>query len=60
MRSTFRVKGDTLDIFPAHYEDRGWRVSFFGDEIEKISEFDVLTGKKTADLEEITIYPANH
>lgn len=46
VRSTFRVKGDTLDIFPAHYEDRGWRVSFFGDEIEKISEFDVLTGKK--------------
>ena len=60
VRSTFRVKGDTLDIFPAHYEDRGWRVSFFGDEIEKISEFDVLTGKKTADLEEITVYPANH
>ena len=60
VRSTFRVKGDTLDIFPAHYEDRGWRISFFGDEIEKISEFDVLTGKKTADLEEITVYPANH
>ena len=60
VRSTFRVKGDTLDIFPAHYEDRGWRVSFFGDEIEKITEFDVLTGKKTADLEEITVYPANH
>ena len=60
VRSTFRVKGDTLDIFPAHYEDRGWRVSFFGDEIEKISEFDVLTGKKTAELEEITVYPANH
>lgn len=60
VRSTFRVKGDTLDIFPAHYEDRGWRISFFGDEIEKISEFDVLTGKKTADLEAITIYPANH
>lgn len=60
VRSTFRVKGDTLDIFPAHYEDRGWRVSFFGDEVEKITEFDVLTGKKTADLEEITVYPANH
>ena len=60
VRSTFRVKGDTLDIFPAHYEDRGWRVSFFVDEIKKISEFDVLTGKKTADLEETTIYPANH
>ncbi|MBR1373361.1 excinuclease ABC subunit UvrB, partial [bacterium] len=60
VRSTFRVKGDTLDIFPAHYEDRGWRVSFFGDEIENISEFDVLTGKKTAELEAITVYPANH
>jgi excinuclease ABC subunit B len=60
VRSTFRVKGDTLDIFPAHYEDRGWRISFFGDEVEKITEFDVLTGKKTADLEAVTVYPANH
>lgn len=60
VRSTFRVQGDTLDIFPAHYEDRAWRVSFFGDEIEEIYEFDVLTGKKTRQLDEITIYPANH
>ena len=60
VRSTFRVKGDVLDIFPAHYEDRGWRISFFGDEVEKIVEFDVLTGKKTADLDAITVYPANH
>jgi excinuclease ABC subunit B len=60
VRSTFRVRGDTLDIFPAHYEDRGWRVSFFGDEIEKIDEFDALTGKKTAALSKITVYPANH
>ena len=60
VRSTFRVNGDTLDIFPAHYEDRAWRVSFFGDEIEDIYEFDVLTGKKTRQLEEITVYPANH
>ena len=60
VRSTFRVNGDTLDIFPAHYEDRAWRVCFFGDEIESISEFDPLSGKKTADLNEITIYPANH
>ncbi|MDD4556303.1 MAG: excinuclease ABC subunit UvrB [Alphaproteobacteria bacterium] len=60
VRSSFRVRGDVLDIFPAHYEDRGWRVSFFGDEIESISEFDSLTGKKTDDLKEITIYPANH
>ncbi len=60
VRSTFRVRGDILDIFPAHYEDRGWRISFFGDEIEKIDEFDSLTGKKTASLKQITIYPANH
>jgi len=60
VRSTFRVQGDILDIFPAHYEDRGWRISFFGDEIESIHEFDSLTGKKTASLKEITIYPANH
>lgn len=60
VRSTFRVQGDTLDIFPAHYEDRAWRVSFLGDEIEEIYEFDVLTGKKTRQLDEITVYPANH
>ncbi len=60
VRSTFRVQGDTVDIFPAHYEDRGWRLSFLGDEIEKICEFDSLTGKRTADLKNITIYPANH
>ena len=60
VRSTFRVRGDVLDIFPAHYEDRGWRISFFGDEIEKIDEFDSLTGKKTASLQDIIIYPANH
>ncbi len=60
VRSTFRVQGDTLDIFPAHYEDRAWRISFFGDEIESIHEFDSLTGKKTVDLKEIVVYPANH
>ena len=59
-RSTFRLNGDTLEIFPAHYEDRAWRVTFFGDEVESIDEFDPLTGKKTADLTEITVYPANH
>ena len=59
-RSTFRLNGDTLEIFPAHYEDRAWRVTFFGDEVEAIFEFDPLTGKKTADLTEITVYPANH
>ena len=60
VRSTFRVRGDILDIFPAHYEDRGWRISFFGDEIEKIDEFDSLTGKKTVSLQQVTVYPANH
>ena len=60
VRSTFRVQGDILDIIPSHYEDRGWRISFFGDEIESISEFDTLTGKKTANLNNVVIYPANH
>lgn len=60
VRSTFRVQGDTLDIFPAHYEDRAWRISFFGDEIDDIYEFDSLTGKKTVSLQKVTVYPANH
>ncbi len=60
VRSTFRINGDVLDIFPAHYEDRAWRISFFGDEIETIHEFDSLTGKKTASLNNVTVYPANH
>ena len=60
VRSTFRVQGDVLDIFPAHYEDRAWRISFFGDEIESICEFDSLTGKKTTELNEAVVYPANH
>ena len=60
VRSTFRVQGDTLDIFPAHCEDRAWRISFFGDEIDDIYEFDSLTGKKTASLQKVTVYPANH
>ncbi len=60
VRSTFRVQGDTLDIFPSHLEDAGWRISFFGDEIEDIYEFDSLTGKKMMSLEEATVYPASH
>ncbi len=60
VRNTFRVNGDVLDIFPSHYEDKAWRISFFGDEIEAISEFDSLTGKKITDLNEIVVYPANH
>ncbi|WP_024880368.1 excinuclease ABC subunit UvrB [Methylosinus sp. LW3] len=59
-RGTFRVRGDTVDIFPAHYEDRGWRVSFFGDEVESICEFDPLTGKKTQDLEFVKVYANSH
>lgn len=51
VRSTFRVQGDILDIFPAHYEDRAWRISFFGDEIESISEFDSLTRQKNRRFE---------
>ncbi len=60
IRGTFRVRGDTVDIFPAHYEDRAWRVSFFGDEVEAIYEFDPLTGKKTVDLEFVKVYANSH
>jgi len=59
-RGTFRRRGDTLEIFPAHYEDRAWRISLFGDEIESITEFDPLTGKKTADLDGVKIYANSH
>ena len=59
-RGTFRVRGDNLEIFPSHYEDMAWRVSFFGDEIEEIAEFDPLTGHKTDDLDEVMIYANSH
>ena len=59
-RGMFRKRGDTLEIFPVHQEDRAWRVSLFGDEIESIAEFDPLTGQKTAELNEITVYAASH
>ena len=59
-RGSFRRRGDTIEIFPAHYEDRAWRISLFGDEIETITEFDPLTGKKTADLPGIKIYANSH
>ncbi len=49
VRGTFRVRGDTVEIFPAHYEDRAWRVSLFGDEVEEIAEFDPLTGQRSGD-----------
>ncbi|MDB5718466.1 MAG: excinuclease subunit, partial [Sphingomonas bacterium] len=49
-RGNFRVRGDSLELFPSHYEDSAWRIAFFGDEIESITEFDPLTGKKVANL----------
>ena len=59
-RGMFRRRGDVIEIFPAHYEDRAWRLSMFGDEIEAIAEFDPLTGKKTKDLPEVRVYAASH
>ena len=59
-RGTFRVRGDVVEIFPAHYEDRAWRVSLFGDDIEFLHEFDPLTGEKTAELVEEVVYPSSH
>jgi excinuclease ABC subunit B len=59
-RGCFRVRGDSLEIFPSHYEDMAWRVSFFGDEIEAISEFDPLTGTKGAALEKVRVYANSH
>ena len=59
-RGSFRVRGDTVEIFPAHFEDRAWRISFFGDEIEAIHEFDPLTGKKIDALEQVRIYANSH
>ena len=60
VRGTFRARGDTIEVFPAHYEDRAWRLSLFGEELEAIHEFDPLTGEKTAVLEAIKIYPNSH
>src|SRR3974390_1319512 len=59
-RGSFRVRGDSVEIFPAHYEDRAWRVSLFGDEIEAIHEFDPLTGHKTDELEFVKVYANSH
>ncbi|MFT8807536.1 excinuclease ABC subunit UvrB [Gluconobacter sp.] len=59
-RGTFRVRGEQIDIFPVQNEDRAWRVSLFGDEIDQIVEFDPLTGNKTADLAEISVYANSH
>ncbi|TNE40743.1 MAG: excinuclease ABC subunit UvrB [Alphaproteobacteria bacterium] len=59
-RGAFRVRGDTVEIFPAHLEDRAWRLSFFGDDLEKITEFDPLTGQKTGSLGDIRVYANSH
>ncbi|MDT7933314.1 MAG: excinuclease ABC subunit UvrB [Sphingomonadaceae bacterium] len=59
-RGNFRVRGDNMEVFPSHYEDSAWRVSFFGDEIEEISEFDPLTGQVSAKLDYIKVYANSH
>ncbi len=59
-RGSFRVRGDSLEIFPAHLEDRAWRLSFFGEELEAITEFDPLTGEKTDIFEHVRVYANSH
>lgn len=60
VRGNFRVRGDTIDLFPAHLESRAWRLSFFGEELEEITEIDSLTGEKIAKLNEVTIFANSH
>jgi excinuclease ABC subunit B len=59
-RGTFRIRGETVDLWPSHLEDRAWRVSLFGDEIEAIREFDPLTGEITGEMERVSIYANSH
>ena len=59
-RGSFRVRGDVVEVWPAHLEDRAWRFSFFGEELESITEFDPLTGKKTDSFDKIRIYANSH
>ena len=59
-RGTFRVRGDSLEVWPAHLDDRAWRLSFFGEELETIVEFDPLTGQKTDTFERVRIYANSH
>ena len=59
-RGLFRVRGDSIELFPAHYEDRAWRVSLFGDEIEAIEEIDPLTGTQSDSLDSVRIYANSH
>ena len=60
LRGTLRVRGDVIDIFPSHFEDCSWRISFFGDKIEHISSVDPLTGNKLNDLDVVKIFPNSH
>ena len=60
LRGTFRNKGDIIEIFPSHLEDRSWRISFFGDLVEDITEFDPLTGKVFSSLDSVTIFANSH
>jgi excinuclease ABC subunit B len=59
-RGSFRVRGDSLEVFPAHLEDRAWRLSFFGEELESIQEFDPLTGQSTSSLEQVRVFANSH
>lgn len=59
-RNSFRVRGDVIDLFPSHYEDKAWRISFFGEDIDEISEFDPLTGEIYCKLNDLAIYPSSH
>ena len=60
VRGTFRVRGDNIEVFPAHLEDRAWRISLFGDEIEQIWEFDPLTGEKITSSDKIIVFANSH
>ena len=60
VRGTFRVRGDTIELFPAHFENRAWRISMFGDEIESIDEFDPLTGQKSDSFKLVKVYANSH
>jgi len=59
-RGTFRVRGDTVEVFPAHYDDTAWRIDFFGDEVDTITAFDPLTGKSIEQLESVRVYANSH
>ncbi len=59
-RGSFRVRGDSLEIWPAHLEDRAWKLSFFGEELEQITEFDPLTGERAATMEQVRVYANSH